>query len=88
MVVVVAMFVQVLLLIVSPLILTPFIWLTLADGFGGADKIFLMEFTMPMDGKTGFNGDMPAIWMLNAKIPRTIQYGKAECSCWSSGCGE
>jgi hypothetical protein len=34
---------------------------------------------------------MPAIWLLNGKIPRTQQYG--DCSCWptdadSSGCGE
>ena len=26
--------------------------------------------------------------MLNAQIPRTLQYGKAECSCWTTGCGE
>lgn len=26
--------------------------------------------------------------MLNAQIPRTLQYGDAECSCWQSGCGE
>jgi hypothetical protein len=31
---------------------------------------------------------MPAIWMLNAQIPRTLQYGKSECSCWETGCGE
>jgi hypothetical protein len=47
-----------------------------------------MEFSMPLDGDTGFNGDMPAIWMLNAQIPRTLQYGSASCSCWESGCGE
>lgn len=41
---------------------------------------------MPNDGKTGFNGDLPAIWALNAQIPRTLQYG--DCSCWQSGCGE
>lgn len=23
------------------------------DGFGGADKVFLMEFSMPKDGTTG-----------------------------------
>ncbi|CAG8953071.1 hypothetical protein HYFRA_00003266 [Hymenoscyphus fraxineus] len=57
-------------------------------GFDGSDKLFLMEFSMPSDGKSGFNADMPAIWLLNAKIPRTLQYGKAECSCWESGCGE
>lgn len=57
-------------------------------GFEGGDKIFLFEFDMPMDGGNGFNGDMPAIWMLNAQIPRTLQYGEATCSCWGSGCGE
>lgn len=57
-------------------------------GFGGADKVFLFEFSMPHDGDNGFNGDMPAIWMLNAQIPRTLQYGDASCSCWESGCGE
>lgn len=38
-----------------------------------------------MDGNRGFNGDMPAIWALNAKIPRSAQYNA--CSCWSK-CGE
>lgn len=85
----VAMFVLALLLIVSSLefFSTPFL-LTGVDGFGGADKVFFMEFSMPHDGKTGFNGDMPSIWMLNAQIPRTIQYGNPDCSCWESGCGE
>jgi hypothetical protein len=32
--------------------------------------------------------DEPAIWMLNAQIPRTTQYGPSDCSCWESGCGE
>lgn len=41
---------------------------------------------MPLSGNTGFNADMPAAWILNAQIPRTLQYG--QCSCWSSGCGE
>lgn len=59
-----------------------------ADGFDGADKIFMMEFSMPSDSSSGFNADMPAIWMLNAEIPRTLQYGSASCSCWESGCGE
>jgi hypothetical protein len=58
------------------------------DGFDGADKVFLVEFQMPLDGNTGFQGDMPAIWMLNAQIPRTMQYGDPTCSCWGSGCGE
>ncbi|KAJ9610559.1 target of Sbf [Cladophialophora chaetospira] len=55
-------------------------------GFDGASKLFLLEFGMPLSGNTGFNGDMPAAWVLNAQIPRTIQYGN--CSCWTSGCGE
>ncbi|PVH83433.1 hypothetical protein DL98DRAFT_513316 [Cadophora sp. DSE1049] len=54
-------------------------------GFDGADKVFFLEFGMPSDGKTGFEGDQPAVWFLNAKIPRTQQYGG--CSCWPS-CGE
>jgi hypothetical protein len=57
-------------------------------GFDGADKVFLFEFQMPLDGNTGTNGDMPAIWLLNAQIPRTLQYGTASCSCWTTGCGE
>jgi Putative TOS1-like glycosyl hydrolase (DUF2401) len=44
---------------------------------------------MPSDsGAGGANGDMPAIWFLNSQIGRTLQYGKPECSCWTSGCGE
>jgi Putative TOS1-like glycosyl hydrolase (DUF2401) len=57
-------------------------------GFDGAKKVFLLEFDMPTTGATGWNEDMPAAWILNAQIPNTIQYGKAECSCWESGCGE
>lgn len=58
-------------------------------GFGGASKIFVFEFAMPSDGQTGWNMDMPAIWMLNANIPRTAQFPKDPgCSCWKSGCGE
>lgn len=57
-------------------------------GFDGADKVFLLEFGMPSDSTTGFNADMPAVWMLNAQIPRTLQYGDASCSCWTTGCGE
>ncbi|EXJ74288.1 uncharacterized protein A1O5_02584 [Cladophialophora psammophila CBS 110553] len=55
-------------------------------GFDGASKLFLLEFSMPLSDNTGFNGDMPAAWILNAQIPRTVQYGN--CSCWASGCGE
>lgn len=57
-------------------------------GFDGADKVFLLEFGMPSDSTTGFNADMPAVWLLNAQIPRTLQYGEATCSCWTTGCGE
>ena len=57
-------------------------------GFGGNEKIFVFEFEMPSDGSSGFNADMPAVWLLNAKIPRTLQYGDSSCSCWKSGCGE
>ncbi|KAF5100778.1 hypothetical protein D0Z03_000755 [Geotrichum reessii] len=59
-------------------------------GFGGVKKIFMFEFKMPMDSGSNeqINADMPAIWLLNAQIPRTLQYGNGKCSCWSSGCGE
>ncbi|KAF2417230.1 hypothetical protein EJ08DRAFT_622322, partial [Tothia fuscella] len=55
-------------------------------GFSGPSKAFFMEFMMPDDGSSGWNRNMPAIWALNAQIPRTAQY--ASCSCWKSGCGE
>jgi hypothetical protein len=57
-------------------------------GFPSSSKLFLLEFSMPLTGKTGFNMDMPAAWILNAQIPNTMQYGQANCSCWTSGCGE
>ncbi|CAN6665748.1 probable circularly permuted 1,3-beta-glucanase Tos1p [Trichomonascus vanleenenianus] len=59
-------------------------------GFDGATKMFLFEFSMPHDtsNSVSFNYDMPAVWFLNAQIPRTVQYGEASCSCWTSGCGE
>jgi hypothetical protein len=57
-------------------------------GFEGNQKLFLMEFQMPLTGKKGWVQDMPAIWTLNAQIPNTLQYGEATCSCWESGCGE
>ncbi|KAH0550970.1 hypothetical protein GP486_007665 [Trichoglossum hirsutum] len=60
-----------------------------SDGFKGGSKVFLMEFSMPNDpGASGMNADMPAIWILNAQIGRTLQYGKGDCSCWQTGCGE
>ncbi|KAJ3454944.1 hypothetical protein MRS44_013544 [Fusarium solani] len=55
-------------------------------GFSGANKVFLFHFKMPLDGGRGFNGGMPALWALNARIPRTLQYG--DYSCWTTGCGE
>jgi len=61
-------------------------------GFGGHNKAFFFEFGMPDDGQTSYNPykpvNMPAIWLLNAQIPRTLQYGPADCSCWTTGCGE
>lgn len=58
-------------------------------GFGGRHKLFAFEFSMPADDSGAFNANMPAIWMLNAQIPRTVQYPKnPDCSCWASGCGE
>lgn len=57
-------------------------------GFGGENKIFVFEFGMPTDTSSSYNQDMPAVWLLNAQIPRCLQYGAASCSCWSTGCGE
>lgn len=59
-------------------------------GFDGNYKVFAFEFGMPSDASSTAteNVDMPAIWMLNAQIPRTLQYGDSSCSCWSTGCGE
>lgn len=58
-------------------------------GFDGATKMFLFEFGMPTaTSGDSYNYDMPAIWFLNAQIPRTLQYGASSCSCWSTGCGE
>ena len=58
-------------------------------GFGGCEKAFFFEFMMPTSSEpAAANADMPAIWSLNAQIPRTLQYGKPECSCWTTGCGE
>ena len=55
-------------------------------GFAGGSKIFLFRFQMPHDSTGGgLNNDMPALWLLNGRIPRTQQYGS--CSCWPS-CGE
>ncbi len=63
--------------------------MSISDGFEGSEKVFLFEFSMPDTGKTGFAADMPAIWVLNAQVPRTSQYGtNTDCSCWTSGCGE
>ena len=39
-------------------------------GFGGADKIFMFEFSMP----NGSGNNQPALWMLNALIPRYVHY--------------
>lgn len=62
------------------------------QGFAGTVKMFLFDFEMPTEDKLSSdvsNYDMPAIWLLNAKIPRTAQYSNnVNCSCWRSGCGE
>ncbi|KAK3396573.1 putative TOS1-like glycosyl hydrolase-domain-containing protein [Sordaria brevicollis] len=50
-------------------------------GFPGGTFMVLLEFSMPHTG-----GDKPAIWLENARVPYTQQYGG--CSCWTSGCGE
>lgn len=62
-------------------------------GFYGTTKMFLFEFEMPTETNltedSVSNYDMPAIWLLNAHIPRTSQYSNnVNCSCWRSGCGE
>ena len=61
-------------------------------GFYGTTKMFLFEFQMPNETHTSTdisNYNMPAIWLLNAHIPRTAQYSmNVNCSCWRSGCGE
>ncbi|SMQ51106.1 unnamed protein product [Zymoseptoria tritici ST99CH_3D7] len=61
-------------------------------GFDGPSKAFFFEFGMPDDGQGGASEydavNMPAIWMLNAQIPLTLQYGDPKCSCWTTGCGE
>ena len=60
-----------------------------SDGFAGSLKVFLLEFSMPYTKTNGFNANMPAIWLMNAQIPLTSQYGEnPDCSCWTSGCGE
>ena len=41
---------------------------------------------MPYTGSRAWNADMPAVWALNANIPRTEQYGN--CSSWATGGGE
>ncbi|WP_170115739.1 DUF2403 domain-containing lipoprotein [Melittangium boletus] len=59
-------------------------------GWGGA-KIFAIRARMPRytGPKTEYYDDVPAIWMLNARVVRTAQYG---CNCRGmgspGGCGE
>lgn len=47
-------------------------------GFAGGNFVVLLEFFMPRTG-----GDKPAIWLENARVSYTQQYG--DCSCWNSG---
>jgi len=57
-------------------------------GWGGTEKVFVFEFSMPDDFSSDFNKNMPSLWLLNQQIVNTLQYGKPECSCWKTGCGE
>ncbi|KAG7692186.1 hypothetical protein KL930_005124 [Ogataea haglerorum] len=61
-------------------------------GYYGTTKMFLFQFLAPEEDTVSEDTasyNMPAIWLLNAHIPRTAQYPtNANCSCWSSGCGE
>ncbi|AOA63031.1 GPI-anchored cell wall protein [Komagataella phaffii CBS 7435] len=62
-------------------------------GFSGTTKMFLFEFETPEESKYSEDDvlyyNMPAIWLLNARIARTSQYPtNTSCSCWASGCGE
>ncbi|AMD20354.1 HDL390Cp [Eremothecium sinecaudum] len=62
-------------------------------GFAAGTRMFLFQFEMPTETLPKTNNytyyDLPAIWLLNANIPRTGQYPyHPNCSCWSSGCGE
>ncbi|ODV58322.1 Toh1p ASCRUDRAFT_10359 [Ascoidea rubescens DSM 1968] len=62
-------------------------------GYYGKIKLFLFEFKMPNESSVSETNassyNMPAIWLLNSRIPRTSQYPtNSSCSCWRSGCGE
>ncbi|OUM55186.1 hypothetical protein BVG19_g4676 [[Candida] boidinii] len=64
-------------------------------GYDGTTKMFLFQFEAPMEDDSTMtvnntaSYNMPAIWLLNAHIPRTAQYPyNPNCSCWNSGCGE
>lgn len=61
-------------------------------GFYGTTKMFLFSFKAPNDSSADVNTtypNLPAIWLLNAHIPRTSEYpANYNCSCWDSGCGE
>jgi len=53
-------------------------------------KAFVVEFTMPLysGSETGFYSNIPAFWILNAKIVHCAQFG---CNCRGTGpqgCGE
>ena len=63
------------------------------EGFYGDVKMFLFEFEAPTESQSNSSSfesyDMPAVWLLNSKIPRQSQYPtNSNCSCWASGCGE
>jgi hypothetical protein len=54
--------------------------------------MFFFEFGMPTDNSGTQNVNLPAIWLLNSRIPRVEEYGT--CTCWTQdgasnfGCGE
>jgi hypothetical protein len=61
------------------------------DGWAGSSKAFFFELSMPhSSSKCPGLSDAPAVWILNAKVPRTLQYNLfgQECNCHDSGCGE
>ncbi|KAH7123639.1 putative TOS1-like glycosyl hydrolase-domain-containing protein [Dendryphion nanum] len=73
--------------------------LKIANGntpFQGNLRTFFIEFQMDhydnLGTDQGLLSDAPALWFLNAAIPRILQYGNDRnsipCSCWSTGCGE
>ncbi|CAI4282422.1 BPK_collapsed_G0003770.mRNA.1.CDS.1 [Saccharomyces cerevisiae] len=56
-------------------------------GLVGLIKFSSSNFSMPLTPAVLPTIKMsPAIWFIESKIPRTLQYGDASCSCWKTGC--